>query len=127
MGPIGPTAQGYPYVKIITDLCTGVSIATNSLENKAQTALDKEVSLRRAHRAAALVGGTPRLELDMGTDVLTISTKRFTEPQGMIISNFAAGNRRPRGGIQRPHQTIKRKLRMHCTAPAYRLNRSTTW
>jgi hypothetical protein len=35
MGPIGPTGQGY----CITDLCTGAASATNSLENKAQTAL----------------------------------------------------------------------------------------
>ncbi len=97
---------------MITDLCTGAAIATNSLENKAQTALAQEVSLRRAHRTAAPRGGTQRLELDMGTDVLTANTKRFAESQGVTISDFATRNPRPRGGIERPHQTYKRKLRM---------------
>jgi hypothetical protein len=112
MGPIGPTGQGYPYINMITDLCTGAAIATNSLENKAQTALAQEVSLHRAHRAAAPRGGTQRLELDMGSDVLTKRTKAFADAQGMLISDFAAGNPRPRGAIERPHQTFKRKLRM---------------
>ncbi len=70
------------------------------------------MSPRRAHRAAAPLGGTQRLELDMGMDVLTLSSKRFAEFQGWAISDFAPRNPRPRGGIERPHQTIKRKLRM---------------
>ncbi len=50
---------------MITDLCTGADVATNSLENKGQAALAQEVSLRRAHGAAAPLGATQRLELDM--------------------------------------------------------------
>jgi hypothetical protein len=106
MGPIGPPGQGYPYINMIADLCTGAAIATNSLENKAQMALTQDVSLRRAQ------SGTQRLELDMGTDVLTANTKLFAESQGWTISDFAPGNPSPRGGIERPHQTFKRKLRM---------------
>ncbi len=97
---------------MIMDLCTGAAIATNSVENKAQTALAQEVSLRRARRATAPLGGTQHLELDMGSDVLTNRTKVFAESQGWLLSDFAAGNPRPRGGVERPHQTIKRKLRM---------------
>ncbi len=83
MGPIGPPRQGYPYINMITDLCTGAAIATNSLENKAQTALAQNASLRPAHRLAAPLGGTQRLELDLGADVLTANTKQFAESQGM--------------------------------------------
>ncbi len=70
----------------------GAAIATNSLENKAQTALAQEVSLRRAHHAATPLGGTQRLELDMGSDVLTNRTKVFAESQGWTIYDFAPGN-----------------------------------
>jgi transposase InsO family protein len=70
------------------------------------------VTLRRAHRLAAPFGGTQRLELDLGTDVLTARTKEFAEAQGMTVSEFAPNNPGPRGGIERPHQTYKRKLRM---------------
>ena len=71
---IGPTGQGYPYVNMIAELCTGAAITTNSLENKAQTALGQEVSLRGAHRAAAPLGGTQYLQLYVGTDLLPIGT-----------------------------------------------------
>ncbi len=81
LGPIGPTGHGYPYVNIITNLCTGAAIATNSLKNKAQTALVQEMCLRRAHRATAPLGGTQGLELDMGLDFLTNRTKVFAESQ----------------------------------------------
>ncbi len=53
------TREGNPYINMITDLSTGAAIATTFLENKAHTALAQEVSLlRRAHRAAAPLGGT---------------------------------------------------------------------
>ncbi len=71
---------------MITDLCTGAPIATNCLENKAQTALGQEVNLRRAHWAAAPLDGTQNLDLDMDSDVLTTCTKRFADCQGMTIS-----------------------------------------
>jgi hypothetical protein len=102
-GPIGPTGQGYPYINMIADLCTGVAITTNSIENKAQTALTQDVSLHRAHRTAAPRGGTQRLQLDMGTDVVTANTKRFAESQKWTITDLAPGNPSPRGGIERPH------------------------
>ncbi len=97
---------------MVTDLYTGAAIATNSLENKAQTALAQEVTLRRAHRLAAPFGGTQRLELDLGKDVLTVHTKEFAESQGMTVSDFAPNNPSPRGGIERPHQTYKMLLHL---------------
>jgi hypothetical protein len=65
-----------------------------------------------ARPTASPLGGTQRLELDLGTDVLTANTKQFTESQGMTVSDFVPGNPNPRGGVERPHQTCKRKLRM---------------
>ncbi len=103
LGPIAPTGQGYPYINMITDLCAGAVIATNSLENRAQTALAQGVSLRWAHHAAAPLGGTQQLKPDLGSGVLTNRTKLFAESQGWLIFNFAAGNPRRRGGIERPH------------------------
>jgi hypothetical protein len=108
MGPIGPPGQGYPYMNMITDICTGAAIATNSIEKKAQTALTQDMSLRRAHRTASALGGTQRLELNMRTDVVTANTKLFAESQGCAISDFAPRNPSPRGGIERPHQTFTR-------------------
>ncbi len=75
-------------------------------------ALVQDVSLRRAHRAAAPLNGTQRLELDVGSDVLTNRTKVLAESQGWTISDFAPWNPRPCRGIERSHQMIKRKLRM---------------
>jgi hypothetical protein len=97
LGPIGPTGQGYPYINMITDLCTGAAIATNALETKAQAALAQEVSLRRAHRTDALLCGSQCLELDVGSDVLMQRTKRFAESQGWTLADFAARNPRPCG------------------------------
>ncbi len=80
---------------LITDVCTAAAIfATNSIENKAQMALAQELSLRRTHRAAAPLGPTQHLELDMGSDVLMTRTKLFADSQGMTISPCAPGNPR---------------------------------
>ncbi len=48
----------------------------------------------------------------MGSDVVTNRTKVFAESQVTRLSDFASWNPYPRGGIQRPHATIRRKLRM---------------
>jgi hypothetical protein len=52
-------------------------------------ALAKEVNLRRAHRAAAPLDGTQRLELDMGSEVLTNRTKVVLESQAWLPSDFS--------------------------------------
>jgi hypothetical protein len=96
---------------MIMDLSTGIAIATNSLENKAHTALAQEVSLtgprqrRRARRHSA--SGARH-----GIGCSHNRNKRFAESQGWSISDFAPGNPRPLAPIAPPHQTSKRNLRM---------------
>ncbi len=127
LGPIGPTGQGYPYINMITDVCTGASIATNSLENKAQTdGTCPGGEPEAGPRAAAPLSGTQHLDVDMVSDVLTTRTKLIADSQGMAISPYAHANPRPRGRIERRMNSSSGSCECCCTPPGYRSNSGTT-
>ena len=119
MGPINikggvatDDTNRYREINVITDAHTGCVIACTALETKAQTADAQDVTLRQIHRWCATQGGTRRIERDQGTDVGNARTTVFCKEQGIPVSNFAPGDARPRGGVERIHMDIGRHVRV---------------